>query len=419
MKQSRPLPGACLLLVLILCLGTASTRAADTRQATNALGRAQNQATNAEAKRAAQFSAAAELLIAALERLVQAGAVVGAQLAVGDDTGLRVRRNFGVRSPGSRAAVNDDTLFCLGSCSKPIAAACVMSLAEKSKLSLDQPIDRWLPGFGHLKLGDGRPASRAPTMRELLAHRAGIYSQKERMTAEQNRWIRDFTLTLAQSVDGIAGEPLIAQPGERYAYSGAGYCVLGRVAEVAAGRSLEALLQEQLGQPLDWRRTTYFPGPRDANVAAGGARNDPRQADPQIPHAYGAKLRLPLVGGSLYSTATETGQFARMILRQGRGVTGNVLSEATWKTIVQRPYPGQAYGLGWFLSRSKSGTTAALQHTGALASGRSMIDVQLSRNVFVVVHYTLAVASAEAGPASIPDAVQQTLVRLDRMEKAR
>ena len=91
------------------------------------------------------------------------------------------------------------------------------------------------------------------------------------MTAEQNRWIRDFTLTLAQAVDGIAGEPLIAQPGERFAYSGAGYCVLGRVAEVATGRNVETLLQEELGRHLDWRRTTCFPNPWDTNVAAGGA----------------------------------------------------------------------------------------------------------------------------------------------------
>jgi hypothetical protein len=132
-----------------------------------------------------------------------------------------------------------------------------------------------------------------------------------------------------------------------------------------------------------------------------------------------AKLRLPLVGGSLYSTATATGEFARMMLRHGQAPEGTVLSEAIWKTIGQRPYPGQAYGLGWFLRRSKSGTTTALQHTGALASGRSLIEVHLKRNVFVVVHYTLVTALAEAGPASIPDAVQQALTRLDRMEKVR
>ena len=55
-------------------------------------------------------------------------------------------------------------------------------------------------------------------MKELLAHRAGIYSQKKEITTRQAGWIRNFGLTLEQSVQGIAREPLISQPGSDSRY---------------------------------------------------------------------------------------------------------------------------------------------------------------------------------------------------------
>ena len=60
-------------------------------------------------------------------------------------------------------------------------------------------------------------------MTELLCHRTGIYSQRNRLTKNQTRWIRDFELPLADSVAGIAREPLSTEPGKKFAYSGAGY----------------------------------------------------------------------------------------------------------------------------------------------------------------------------------------------------
>lgn len=95
-------------------------------------------------------------------------------------------------------------------------------------LPLDDEIDRWLPAFGAASLQGGGAPGRPLTMAELLSHRAGIYSQKRRMTRRQTSLIRDFRRNLEAAVDGIAAEPLIAEPGEAFNYSGAGYCVLGR-----------------------------------------------------------------------------------------------------------------------------------------------------------------------------------------------
>jgi len=375
--------------------------------------------TNQISMHVAQIRSAVQPLIMTLNHLVSESVIIGAQLALGDDAGIQLRKNFGVNSPGSRAGVSYDTLFLIGSCSKPVVATCVLAFAEKSKLNLNQPIGRWLPRYEQLKLADGGPAARAPTVRELMAHRAGIFARDETRTPRQRRLLTDFTQTLPQLVDAIADEPLAGEPGGQFAYSNAGYCVLGRVAELASGRDLESLLYEQLGRHLGWRRTTYFPSPQDRDVAQGGSGKDPRQPDLLLPHAMNSQPRLVCVGGCLYSTATEIGQFARMMLRRGQGPRSTVLSEATWTTILQPAYAGQDYGLGWYLVRSQEGKTSMLYHGGIFASARSLIQIHLDRNIFVVLHYTVAAASPDAGPKAIPEAVQQMLSLLDRMEEAR
>jgi len=189
-------------------------------------------------------------LKATLDELVKNGSLVAAQAVVGRGDRILLDYGVGVTNPGGDQKIDGETLFCIGSCSKPFASAVVMSLVEDGLLELEQPISRYRPAFKNLKLPNDKPSERAPTMKELLAHRAGIYSQKKRMTPRQEGWIRNFGLTLQESVKGIANEPLISTPGSEYAYSGAGYCVVGRVAEVASGKTFEQLLQSRIAAPL-------------------------------------------------------------------------------------------------------------------------------------------------------------------------
>jgi CubicO group peptidase (beta-lactamase class C family) len=253
---------------------------------------------------------------------------------------------------------------------------------------------------------------RAPTLRELLCHRAGIFSQKRRITPAQRRLIRDFRLTLEQSVDGIAQHKLIVQPGGEYAYSGAGYCVIGRVAEVATGKPFECILQQKLAVPLSLKRTTYFPSTEDTNVAAGAVLDEERlRTNRQTPHLFGAELRLPLIGGSLYSTARETTRFARMIADRGRVDSKPVISNTTWEELTSQQ-ADQLYGLGWSLAL-RDERTVQLSHNGSLASSRSKLRVDLDTGRSVVVHYTVAGSKDRRTGTAINKAVEDALNRDD------
>lgn len=323
-----------------------------------------------------------------LDQLLADGRIVAAQAVVAEHGDILLEHCVGTLSVESVREVDPETLFCIGSCSKAIAAGVIMRLVDEGKLNLDEPIDSYLPNFSALRVVGGEPAVRAPTLRELLCHRSGIYSQKRRITPAQTLLIRDFRQTLREAVDAIAKEPLFAQPGAEFGYSGAAYCVIGRVAEVAADEDYERVFQAQLAAPLRLKRSTYFPSPGDKNVAAGAMSQGQRlQTNPKTPHLYGADLRFPLIGGSLYSTARETTRYAQLIAGQGCIDSNRLLSEQAWNELVGQQ-AGQLYGLGWRLVL-RNGRTIELSHDGALASSRSKMRIDLQTGRSAVVHYTV------------------------------
>lgn len=315
--------------------------------------------------------------------LVREQQIVGAQLVLGDIRNVLMRRSFGTRNVSERQAVNDDTLFCIGSCSKMLAAAVVMTLVADGKLELDVPIDRWLSDFSVLK--------HPPTLRQLLCHRAGIYSQRDRMTPRQIRWIRDFRLTLKESVEGIAREKLMGEPGAQYRYSGAGYCVLGRVAEVAAGKPFEQLLQERICHPLRMKNTTFFPPADRRNMAVGHLESEDRfVVATNTPHLLGASLKLPLVGGSIYSTTSDLARFAQMMLNRGRHEGRPIIQPKLWSEMAgrQSPRSGGGYGFGIGVRTNESQRPMVLSHGGALSGSYSYMIMNLQTGRFGLVTYT-------------------------------
>jgi CubicO group peptidase (beta-lactamase class C family) len=343
-------------------------------------------------------------LDAALEAMVASGRIVGAQATVVNG-GLVLDKAYGRVAPGAAGPANLDTLFCVGSVSKPLASTIALQLADEGVIDLEAPVSSHLPEMAEPRLENGE-RTRPPTLRELLAHRGGIYTQRRRLTASQHRWIRDHRLTLAEAVAGIAAEPLVARPGEEFHYSGAGYCLLGRALELATGETMEKLLQERIARRAGWRRGTYFPRPGDENVAAGSSAVNPAEADAETPHLLGTEHRLALVGGSVYATAAELAAFGRLVVAGG----GNLLSESAWAEALRQPFPGQAYGHGWSLGfdDAAGGKAVALSHNGALAASRAVLRVDLRTGGVAAVVYTLGVRE-EGTEARVGEAARRAL----------
>src|SRR5262249_36825967 len=137
----------------------------------------------------------------------------------------------GKRDVGQNVPMSADTIFNIASMTKPVTSVAIMMLLEQGKLSLDDPVSKYLPGFDNLKVitkfnaEDGtyeaRPAKRAMTLRHLLTHTSGIgYAFSSPVVAR-----------LQQGNQKSEWEfPLLHDPGEKWTY-GASTRVLGLIVE--------------------------------------------------------------------------------------------------------------------------------------------------------------------------------------------
>ncbi|MDF1812887.1 MAG: serine hydrolase [Verrucomicrobiales bacterium] len=342
---------------------------------------------------------AAKAIPGQFDSLVSTGTIVGAQVVVASGDRILLSHAVGKRALASDEAVTAETLFLIASCSKPFASAAVLRLRqnEGAKFELSDRIDNWLPAFG-------RPTvSRAPTVAELLCHRSGIASQKDGLTADQNRVLYTFEKTLERGVDDIASWPFASQPGERYAYSGAGYCVLGRVAERIVGKPFESILQENVCIPFGLRKTTYFPAGKFTNFATGFAAA-------KAPHTLGEKHRWPLIGGSLYSTAEEMVRFAQGVAGFVETTDGGrFFSEVIWKELEAVRNQRNGYSLGWG-TRREDGRPVRFFHAGSLQGYRSFLAFDRRTRICVATCYTLPNPRSEtAATPKIRDVLRRML----------
>ena len=263
-----------------------------------------------------------------------------------------------------------DDLFWIASMTKPMTAVCVMMLAEQGKLSVDDPVEKFIPEFRELRLGGARPP-RPVTIRDLLTHTAGL---------------GDATIppkaSLAERVAAYAHAPMRFAPGSRWDYCNGGFNTLGRVIEVVSGKSYDSFLRQRLLSPLGMGDTTFWPSPRRVakSYRPGGGGLDETSVYAR-PGDISDRSRPALAAGGLFSTASDVARFYQMILNGGSLGSRKILSAQSVKlmTSVQTGgirtgfVEGMSWGLGFQIVRSPQGATAALSpgsfgHGGSFAT---------------------------------------------------
>jgi CubicO group peptidase (beta-lactamase class C family) len=170
-------------------------------------------------------------------------------------------RNFGVREVGSTAPIGASDMFRLASMTKAVTSVAAMMLVEEGRIGLDDPLSRFLPEFAALRVrgpdGVEAPASRPPTIRELLTHTAGFsynfINNPRLVDAYREARVTDGLdqpeVSTAEAMRRLASVPLAYQPGTGWEYSLA-IDVLGAVIEKVTGGSLGAFVTERIAHPL-------------------------------------------------------------------------------------------------------------------------------------------------------------------------
>lgn len=246
-----------------------------------------------------------------------------------------------------------NTLFGVMSMTKPITATAVMILADEGKLSVDDPVEKYIPAFRDSKTTSGEPV-RGLTIRHLLTHTSGL-------TGDQG-----CSESLEATASALAKRPFAFQPGEKWEY-GPSLNVCGRIVEVASGRSYEDFLTQRIFKPLGMNDTTFHPSEEQRKrlaVLYEKSKDDKPLVPAERWHGIGEPDCVPNPSGGLFSTAHDMFLFYQMILNRGqRIVSPRAVREMTRVQTgdLQTGFtPGNGWGLGWCIAREPQGVTAQL-----------------------------------------------------------
>jgi CubicO group peptidase (beta-lactamase class C family) len=275
----------------------------------------------------------------------------------------------------SKQPMRVDDIFQIQSMTKPIATVGVLMLLEEGRLLLNDPIAKFLPEFGEMKVAVARPdtadgfdlvpAKRPITILDLLTHRAGFTGLPPRaspaatLRAQAIQSLpRNQDFTLEQYIRNLASSPLDAQPGVEFRY-GPSTEVLGRLIEVVTGQSLDDALRDRIFSPLAMIDTHFVvPPEKRARIVTAYSRT-PQQGLKRLPPDPSSP-RFISAGGNLFSTAADYLRFCQMLLNGGELDGKRLLSRKTVELMLARQVdplpliflPGQYFGLGVAVRKS-------------------------------------------------------------------
>ena len=273
--------------------------------------------------------------------LVAAGAPGVVVLA--RDGSRRVRVAAGSADLTPRTTMRATDRFRVASIAKTFVAAVVLQLVAEGKMSLNDTVERWVPGLV--------PGGAGITVRQLLNHTAGLFDYiddgDDTILMPYLRGDVTHVTPPRQIVAVATSHPPHFAPGTQHRYSNTNYIVLGLVVEAVTGDSLTAELGRRIFQPLGLRASSL-----DATASRIRGRHAHGYA-PLGPRGRAVELdvissSLAWAAGALVSTAGDVARFYRALL-QGRLLPPDLLREM--QTTVPAGPPGEAYGLGLFKTR--------------------------------------------------------------------
>jgi CubicO group peptidase (beta-lactamase class C family) len=261
------------------------------------------------------------------------------QKALGNDVVAIIYKDGKVLHTKELGEFNAKTPAPIASCSKWLTAALVMQFVDEGKISLDDPVSKYLPVFEKYMKG-------YVTIRQCLAHTTGIENDKGSLLKMVQRSKYN---SLEEEVNAFAAKEISNNAGTEFHYGGIGLNVAGRVLEVISKKPFDRLIQEKLLRPLKMKQTSFMNENGFAPNPSGGAR----------------------------STANDYINFLSMILSKGTFEGKRILSEQSIAEMQKPQFPGLPvkftpkvaegfkYGLGeWIQEEDAAGNSTVVSSPG-------------------------------------------------------
>ena len=263
--------------------------------------------------------------------------IAGALLMVGNNDGAGMLLTAGTQGPDDSTPIDEQTIFRIYSMTKPVVSVAAMSMVEDGLLRVEDPVGKYIPEFASMQVidqetGEASPTQTVMTVEHLLTHKSGliqaIFSPDSALGKMYQQQIPgDGSISALETAKRLGNLPLYFEPGTTWHY-GHSTDVLGAVLEVAAGKPLDAILNERIFEPLGMDETTFYVS----------AAKSSRIAEPIHGQMADNTVVKPMLsaGGGLNSTTEDYARFANMLLNGGEYRGKRIIDEATLDLMTEK-----------------------------------------------------------------------------------
>ena len=283
----------------------------------------------------------------------------------------------GVTDYTTKHPVDKNTLFMIGSNSKAFTSILTATLASEKKLSLTDPVQKWLPYF---ELYDPY-LTKNVTITDALSHRIGFETFQGDFLNFDNSLTSEEVIKKFSLIKPTYGFR------EKWGYFNTGYTIAGEIIEKATGKSWATQLQERIFSPLEMTRSLALS--RDIQTATNGARAHSVINNILVEIPYG-DIDATAPAGSISSSISDMSKWVITLLNDGKYNDKQALPlEALKETKKPRSilgsadYPFQLYGLGWFIE--SRGEHTMVYHTGGIHGFLSSVTMIPDKNLGVII----------------------------------
>ena len=278
----------------------------------------------------------------AMGREIAAARIPGAVVGIMRFGRLVLLESFGYRDAATQAPMPVDAVFSIASMTKAMTSVAALQLFEEGRLSLADSVATYLPELANLTVQhtgpDGtfvnKPATRPPTIQDLLRHTSGFsYRERGQTPAHQAHPGSSINAAIkyskAELMAALAKTPLVYNPGSAWEY-GFSTDILGHVVEAITGEPLGQTLRRRIWSPLAMTDTAFDLDAASAGRYAHAFPNDPLSGQPQsIHHAKPQTMQWQSGGGGALATVTDYLRFAEMLRRGGKFGEQRILGRKT------------------------------------------------------------------------------------------
>jgi len=316
------------------------------------------------------------LIRCVVEKQRQDVGIPGLSLAIVCDQETILAEGFGHSDLQKKTPTDSKTVYCVASVTKLFTATMLMQLRDMGKLSLDDPIEKFIPSIKvKSSFGDSRPAS----FREIASHTSGLPQE-----ARSDHWANLRFPSIEQILESLSRTEKIHPELAEIHYSNLGIALMAHALERVAGQRWEDYVLENILKPLGMDHSGFPSTPeRLANRAIGHKilKDKSVEVVPEFTlEGYGP------VGG-LWSCVEDLARFMSFQFRDqttgSKGILGHTSVREMLTPAFIDPEWKSGFGIGWMLEREGNRTIA--WHSGGIPGFRAYMAIVPGKKVGVVV----------------------------------